>query len=111
MERIDFDDSLAQACAATLRRYMPVVVVSRDTSVHHMGPFIASLVVQGTLPAFVPADFGYTNDRAWNQAQDKLARLVPNTQHIVVKGLDHHIQIDHPQVVTDALHDVFNRAS
>jgi pimeloyl-ACP methyl ester carboxylesterase len=39
-----------------------------------------------------------------------LARLVPNTQHLVVKSLDHTIQIDHPQAVTDALHDVFDSA-
>ena len=111
MERIDFDESLAQArAAAPLRRSLPVVVLSRDTAAHPMGPFIASLVAQGTLPAFVPADFGYSNDRAWNQAQDALARLVPNTQHIVVTGSDHNIQIDHPQAVTDAIHAVFDRA-
>jgi hypothetical protein len=62
------------------------------------------------LPSFVPADFGYSNDRAWNQAQDALAKLMPDTLHIVVKGLDHTIQIDHPQAVTDSLHGVFNRA-
>jgi hypothetical protein len=56
-----------------------------------MGPFIASLVAQGTLPSFVPADFSYSNNHAWNQAQDALVRLVPNTQHLVVKGLDHTI--------------------
>jgi len=110
MERIDFDASVAQARAAQLRRSLPVVVLSRDTHAHPMGPFIASLVAQGKLPAFVPADFGYINDRAWNQAQDALARLVPNTQHIVVIGSDHNIQIDHPQAVTDAIREVFGRA-
>jgi pimeloyl-ACP methyl ester carboxylesterase len=111
LERIDYDESMAQVrAAAPLRRSLPVVVLSRDTAAHPMGPFIASLVAQGTLPAFVPADFGYSNDRAWNQAQDALARLVPNTPHIVVKGSGHHIQIDHPQAVTDAIHEVFDRA-
>jgi pimeloyl-ACP methyl ester carboxylesterase len=111
MERIDFDASVAQArAAAPMRRSLPVVVLSRDTRAHPMGPFIASLVKQGKLPAFVPADFGYINDRAWNTAQDALARLLPNTQHIVVTGSDHNIQIDHPQAVTDAIHEVFDRA-
>jgi pimeloyl-ACP methyl ester carboxylesterase len=110
MERIDFDASVAQARAATLRLSLPVVVLSRDTAAHPMGPPIASLVAQGKLPADVPADFGYINDRAWNQAQDALARLVPNTEHIVVKCSEHDIQIDHPQAVTDAIHDVFDRA-
>jgi pimeloyl-ACP methyl ester carboxylesterase len=109
MERIDFDESLAQVRAAgTPRRSLPVVVLSRDTAAHPMGPFIASLVAQGKLPAFVPADFGYSNERAWNQAQDALARLVPNTGHLVVSGSEHTIQIDHPQAVMDALHDVFD---
>jgi len=111
MERIDFDASVAQACAAAPPRpSLPVVVLSRDTAAHPMGPFIASLVAQGKLPAFVLADFGYSNDRAWNKAQEALARLVPNTQHIVVTGSDYNIQIDHPQAVTDAIHKVFDRA-
>jgi hypothetical protein len=63
IERIDFDESLAQARAATLRSSLPVVGVSRDTSVHLMGPSITSLVAQGTLPSFVPAEFGYSNYR------------------------------------------------
>jgi pimeloyl-ACP methyl ester carboxylesterase len=111
MERIDFDASVAQVrAAAPLRSSLPVVVLSRDTAAHPMGPAIASLVAQGKLPAFVPADFGYINDRAWNTAQDALARLVPNTQHLVVTGSDHNIQIDHPQAVTDAIHEIFVRA-
>ena len=111
MERIDMDASVAQARAAPpLRPSLPVVVLSRDTRTNPMGPYIASLVAQGKLPAFVPADFGYTNDRAWNEAQDALARLVPDTKHIVVTGSGHNIQIDHPQAVTDAIYEVFDRA-
>jgi pimeloyl-ACP methyl ester carboxylesterase len=110
MERIDFDASVAQVRAAQLRRSLPVIVLSRDTHAHPMGPFIASLVAQGKLPAFVPKNFGYINDRAWNKAQDALARLVPNAQHRVVTGSDHNIQIDHPQAVTDAIHEVFDSA-
>jgi pimeloyl-ACP methyl ester carboxylesterase len=110
MERIDFDASVAQARAAEPPRHsLPVVVLSRDTRTNPMGPFIASLVAQGKLPAFVPADFGYINDRAWNKAQDALARLVPNTRHIVVTGSGHNIQIDHPRAVTEAIHEVFDR--
>jgi hypothetical protein len=110
MERIDFDASVAQVrAAAPLRRSLPVVVLSRDTRAHPMGPFIASLVAQGKLPAYVPADFGYSNDRAWNKAQDALAKLVPNTQHIVVTGSDHNIQIGHPQAVTNSIRYVVDR--
>jgi pimeloyl-ACP methyl ester carboxylesterase len=45
IERIDFDASVAQARAATApRRSLPVVVLSRDTRAHPMGPFIASTI-------------------------------------------------------------------
>jgi pimeloyl-ACP methyl ester carboxylesterase len=111
MERIDFDASLAQArAAAPPRRSLPVVVLSRDPRTNPMGPFIASEVAQGKLPTFVPADLGYTIDCAWNKAQEDLARLVPNTKHIVVTGSGHNIQIDQPRPVTDAIHEVFDRA-
>jgi pimeloyl-ACP methyl ester carboxylesterase len=42
--------------------------------------------------------------------QDALATLVPGTTHVVVKDSDHNIQLEYPQAVTDAVHQVFNRA-
>ena len=111
MERINIDASGAQArAAAPLRCSLPVVVLSRDTRTNPMGPVIASAVAQHKLPAFVPKDFGYISDRAWNKAQDALARLVPDTRHIVVTGSGHNIQIDHPLAVAEAIHDVFGTA-
>ena len=86
------------------------MVLSRDARTNPMGPVIASAVAQGKLPAFVPKDFGYIDDRAWNKAQDALARLVPNTKHIVVNGSGHNIQIHRPRVAADAIHEVFDRA-
>jgi pimeloyl-ACP methyl ester carboxylesterase len=91
--------------------WLPVTVVSRDTRTGpgDLGPVIAAAVADGTLPAFVPKDFGYTVDRAWDTAQDALARLVPAARHItVVSG--HNIQIDHPQVVADVIRQVVNTA-
>jgi len=112
IERLDLDASVSQARrAAPLRRSLPVVVLSRDTRRHPMGPAIAAAVAAGTLPASVPANFGDINDRAWNAGQAALARLVPKTKHLVVAGSTHFIQSDHPKVVTGAIHDVFDRAS
>ena len=112
IERIDFDASVNQARrAAPLRRSLPVVVLSRDTRRHPMGPAIASAVAAGTLPAFVPADFGYINDKAWNNGQTALAKLVPKTKHTIVADSTHFIQSDHPRAVTDAVHDVFDRTA
>ncbi len=111
MERINIDASVAETrAAAPLRCSLPVVVLSRDTRTNPMGPVIAAAVAQHRLPAFVPKNFGYINDQAWNKAQDALARLVPDTKHIVVTGSGHNIQIDHPRAVADAIHDVFGIA-
>jgi hypothetical protein len=112
IERINFDRSVAQARAVgPLRCSLPVVVVSRDTrsGPGDLGPLIAAEVAQGKLPAFVPKDFGYIDDRAWDKAQDALARLVPGTRHIVVAS-GHNIQIDRPRIVAGAIHEVFGSA-
>ena len=112
IERINFDRSVAQARAVgPLRCSLPVVVVSRDTrsGPGDLGPLIAAEVAQGKLPAFVPEDFGYIDDRAWDKAQDALARLVPGTRHIVVAS-GHNIQIDRPRIVAGAIHEVFGSA-
>jgi pimeloyl-ACP methyl ester carboxylesterase len=112
IERIDFDASVAEARrAAPPSRSLPVIVLSRDTRDRPMGPAIASAVKAGKLPAFVPVDFGYVIDEAWNKAQDALARLVPNAKHIVVKGSGHNIQLEYPQSVTNAIHQVFDKAA
>lgn len=112
MERLNFDTSVAQTRAAPpLRSRLPVTVVSRDTRTGpgDLGPVIAAAVANGTLPAFVPKDFGDTVDRAWDTAQDALARLVPGARHLtLVSG--HNIQIDHPEVVADVIRQVFNTA-
>jgi pimeloyl-ACP methyl ester carboxylesterase len=112
MERLNFDASVAQArAAAPLRCSLPVVVLSRDTHTPpgDLGPVIAAAVAQHKLPAFVPKNFGYTDDRAWDKAQDALARLVPGARHIVITS-GHNIQIDHPQAVADAIHQIFDTA-
>ena len=112
MERLNFDASVAQArAAAPLCCSLPVVVVSRDTRTPpgDLGPVIASAVAQHKLPAFVPKNFGYIDDRAWDKAQDALATLVPGARHIIVTG-DHNIQIDHPRAVADAIRQVLGTA-
>lgn len=112
IERIDFDASVAQArFAAPPSRSLPEAVLSRDTRNRSMGPTIAALVAAGKLPAFVPADFGYIIDRAWNKAQDALAGLVPHSTHVVVKDSGHNIQLEYPQVVTSYIRQVFDKTA
>jgi hypothetical protein len=102
------DASVAEArAAAPLRCTLPVVVVSRDTRTPpgNLGPVIAAAVAQHKLPAVVPRNFGYIDDRAWDKAQDALARLVPGARHVVVTS-GHNIQIEHPRAVIGPIHDV-----
>ena len=39
------------------------------------------MIAEGKLPADVPTNFGYVTDAAQKEAQEKLARLVPNAKH------------------------------
>jgi pimeloyl-ACP methyl ester carboxylesterase len=108
IERIDFDASVAQARAAAPLPACRGVVTRHPHQSHgtvHRVPGSERQVA-----CLRSSRLGYTNDRAWNKSQDALARLVPNTQHIVITGSGHNIQIDHPQAVTDAIHEVFDRA-
>ncbi len=112
MERLNLDASVAEARAAPpLRCSLPDVVVSRDTRTPpgDLGPVIASAVAQHKLPAFVPKNFGYVDDRAWDKAQDALAGLVPGARHLVITS-GHDIPIDHPLVVAGAIHGVVGTA-
>lgn len=112
IERLKLDASVAQArAAAPLRCSLPVVVLSRDTRTPpgDLGPAIASAVRQHKLPAIVPENFGYIDDRAWDVAQGALARLVPGARHIVITS-GHNIQIDHPAAVAGAIHDAVGAA-
>jgi hypothetical protein len=74
---------------AAPRRPLPLIVLSADRP---WGPQIPSLVTAGTLPADVPPDFGCVTDAAQKQAQEKLAKLVPNARHITNTNSGHEIQ-------------------
>src|SRR5580692_6257975 len=74
LERIDPDRSFDQVRAAPPLRPLPLIVLSADRP---WGPQIPSMIAAGTLPAGVPADFGYVTDKAQKQAQEQLANLVP----------------------------------
>jgi pimeloyl-ACP methyl ester carboxylesterase len=42
--------------------------------------------------------------------QAKLAQLLPNSQHVVVANTGHFIQLQQPQIVIDAIHEMVNAA-
>ena len=103
LERIDPDRSFDQVRAAPPLRALPLVVLSADRA---WGPQIPSMIASGVLPADVPPDFGYVTDAAQKQAQDRLAKLVPNAKHINNTNSGHEIHKDQPKLVIDAIRAV-----
>jgi pimeloyl-ACP methyl ester carboxylesterase len=58
---------------------------------------------QACCPPTSPPDAGYVTDAAQKQAQDRLARLVPNAKHITSTNSGHEIHKEQPELVTDAI--------
>jgi pimeloyl-ACP methyl ester carboxylesterase len=103
LERIDPDRSFDQVRAAPSLRPRPAVVLSADRPV---GPQVPSMIAAGVLPADVPPDFGYITDAAQKQAQERLARLVPNAKHVTRTNSGHEIHKEQPQLVIDSIRAV-----
>jgi pimeloyl-ACP methyl ester carboxylesterase len=103
LERIDPDRSFDQVRAAPPLRPQPLIVLSADRP---WGPQIPSMIAAGTLPADVPADFGYVTDKAQKQAQEQLAKLVSNAKHITNTKSGHDVHKEQPQLVIDSIRKV-----
>jgi hypothetical protein len=97
LERIDPDRSFDQIRAAPQLRPLPLIVLSADRP---WGPQFPSMIAEGKLPAHVRTDFGYVTDAAQKEAQEKLARLVPNAKHIANTNSGHEIHKEQAQLVT-----------
>ena len=64
------------------------------------------MIAAGVLPADVPPDFGYIIDAAQKQAQERLAKLVPNAKHVTRTNSGHEIHKEQPQLVIDSIREV-----
>ena len=103
LETIDVDRSFDQMRVAPPLRQLPLIVLSADRA---WGPQVPSMIAAGTLPADVPPDFGYVTDAAQKQAQERLAKLVPNAKHISNTNSGHEIHKEQPLLVIDAIRQV-----
>jgi len=103
LERIDVDRSFDQVRAAPPLRSISLVVLSADRP---WGPQVPSMIAAGKLPKDVPPDFGYVTDAAQKEAQEQLAKLVPNAKHITNTNSGHEIHKEQPQLVIDAIREV-----
>ena len=53
-----------------------------------------------------PSTKGFTSadlESAWTKTQDALAKLVPNSPHVIAEGSDHYIQVREPDLVTSTI--------
>ena len=107
MERHDVDRSFEEVRAAAPLRPLPLVVLSADRP---WGPQLPSLIASGKIPSDAPPDFGYVIDAAQKVAQEHLANLVPNAEHITDTNSGRDIQYEQPQLVIDAIRQVVEAA-
>jgi pimeloyl-ACP methyl ester carboxylesterase len=88
-------ESAAQAANAGSLGDMPLVVLSHDPD-----------VPQPDLPEDL---FKPMND-VWTQMQQELAHLSTRSKRVVAKKSGHYIQLDRPDLVIEAVHDVVDQA-
>jgi hypothetical protein len=100
---VTLDRSFDQIRSARPLGLLPLIVLSADRP---WGPQIPGLIAAGTLPGDVPTDFGYVTDAAQKQAQERLAKLVPDAKHITNTNSGHEIHKEQPQLVIDSIREV-----
>ncbi len=107
LERNDPDRSFDQVRTAPPLRALPLIVLSADRA---WGPQIPSMIAAGVLPDDVPPDFGYVTDAAQKEAQERLAKLVPNAKHVSNTKSGHEIHKERPQLVINSIREVVEAA-
>jgi len=88
-------ESAAQTAATGRFGDLPLTVLSSDPE--HPRPDLPEDLVKPT------------ND-AWQQMQEELSHLSTKGTRVVVKGSGHYIQIDRPEVVIEAVHNIVDQA-
>jgi pimeloyl-ACP methyl ester carboxylesterase len=91
LERIHFSRSFAQVRRAQRRhplRDIPLNVISKGL------PFgLPETLPGGLTPAVL--------ERAWDIAQDKLAKLTPDAVHVIAKRSSHYVMLTQPKLIID----------
>jgi pimeloyl-ACP methyl ester carboxylesterase len=90
-----FPESAAQAAATGTLGDMPLAVLSHDPD---------------KPSAELPPDLAKPTNDAWEKMQEELAHLSTRGTQIIAKNSGHYIQIDHPEIVIDAVHNVVEQA-
>jgi pimeloyl-ACP methyl ester carboxylesterase len=90
-----FPQSAAEAAATNTLGDLPLAVLSHDPD---------------KPSAELPADLAKTTNDAWEKMQEELAHLSTRGTQTIAKNSAHYIQLDRPDVVVDAIHNVVERA-
>ena len=80
---------------------VPVIVLTADRP-----QLTAEVLASGQLPAGVNQEFADALWAAQLAAQEKLARMFPNAEHITNTNSTHYIHLDNPRLVTDSIRQV-----
>ncbi|MDT5286151.1 MAG: hypothetical protein QOF88_1040, partial [Mycobacterium sp.] len=96
-ERVDLDASIAEVLAGQSFPKIPVAVLTKTESFAGLTSFPG-----------LPAD---ETNRLYEQAQDSIVALAPNTPHLIATGSDHYIQFSQPDLVVRATELVERRAA
>ena len=82
---------------------LPLIVLSRNITAQDM---------MGQIPATLQSmELAQQLADVANDMQDDLTALSTRGKHIVVEDTGHFIQLDQPQVVIDAIHEVFDQVA
>jgi hypothetical protein len=90
-----FPESAAQAAATGTLGDMPLAVLSHDPD---------------KPSAELPPDLAKPTNDAWEKMQEELAHLSTRGTQMIAKNSGHYIQIDRPEIVIDAVHNVVEQA-
>jgi pimeloyl-ACP methyl ester carboxylesterase len=90
-----FPESAAEAAATGSLGDMPLAVLSHDPDKPYAG---------------LPPDVARPTNDAWEKMQEELAHLSTRGTQTVAKGSSHYIQIDRPDVVIEAVHNIVTQA-
>ncbi len=96
-ERVDFDASVADVLAGPPFPEVPVAVLTKTESFAGLTSF--------------PGLSGDDLNRLYEQAQDAIVALAPNTPHVIATGSEHCIQCSQPDLVVRAAELVAGRAA
>ena len=89
-----FPESAAQAATTGSLGDMPLAVLSHDPD---------------TPQPDLPEDLVKPTNDAWQQMQTELAHLSTRGRQVIAKNSGHHIQLDRPDVVIEAVHNVVDQ--